>query len=422
MEIVKGRNGWIYKYAFVHYLNSKEKLGGYIGANKRYQFRIPVRFSNSNKWILTLYPYKNYLSSLYGENIAPKKSSEPVLWIQLSYYGIYNEQKNNPRGWSFNWHDNSSKIKLPIEQVTAGLSSIMKTHGYNDILLHGLSGLYPVTGGKLYSEIPNQFIDGRPNYMKNGVLANALKTFSDQGQKYSFWWGISGSVPVDRNGKVLSYNQWMPDHDVSFNLNNSSHKNFATHQLNEALKFSPSGIGYDAYGRMEEKTSVQWLDQMHNIINNAGKNTEMWLEEMSDFKHKKAAVIRQGYTDWREIEHNAAKKPPLLAQYLNPQAKLIVLLGNHAMRELKGTTPEKHIQSLIKMGYTPFVTNKANIVNNKRYKNLTDKIIGNPNSFYDLSSLDKTVYTCFDGIDNDNDGKTDWPYDDNCTSAMENAE
>ena len=424
MNIVKDGNSWIYEYTFIHYLNPEEQYDGYIPAGKTYNFRIPVRFSNPTKWLLTLYPYKNYLNNLYGETTAPQRSTEPGLWVNLAFYGIYGEQNNNPRQWSYNWQwdTGGTEIELSLDQLMIGLSNIMTSHGYDNILLHGLSGLYPVTSGNMYSEIPNQFIDGRPNYMKNGALSNALQIFTNQGQKYSFWWGVSGSIPVDNNGNVLSYNDWLPNHDIPFKLNNVDHKNFATHQLNEALNFSPSGIGYDAYGRMEEKTSMQWLDQMKNIINSAETDTEMWLEEVSDIKHKKAGIIKQNYIDWREIEHNKITKPPVLAQYLNPGAKIIVFLGNHAMNEISGTTPEEHIQSLIKMGYTPFVLNKTNLVNNQNYTTLSDKIIGNSNSFYDLSSLDKTIYTCFDGIDNNNDGKTDWPYDSNCSSPMENTE
>jgi len=425
MRIVKDGNSWIYEYAFIHYQNPEEQFDGYIPAGQTYHFTIPVRFSQPTKWLLTLYPYKNYLKTTYGESFAPQRSSQPVLWVNLAFYGIYAEQNNNPRNWSYNWQliDDGSPVELPIEEVTAGLSNIMESHGYNDILLHGLSGLYPVTSGSsMYSEIPNQFVVGRPDYMKGGALNNALQTFTNAGQKYSFWWGISGSMPVDGNEDVLSYSQWLPDHDIPFKLNNSTHKNFATYQLNQALNLSPSGIGYDAYGRMEEKTAMQWLDEMHDIINTAGTETEIWLEEMSDIKHKKAGIIRQGYTDWREIQHNAISKPPVLAQYLNPQAKIIVLLENHAMNELSEITPEQHIQSLIKMGYTPFVLNKSSLNNNQAYTNLTDKIIGNSDSFYDLSSLDKTIYTCFDSIDNDNDGKIDWPYEDSCSSATTNEE
>ena len=424
MHIVRDGDTWTYEYSFIQYDHTEQHADGYVPAGETYQFVIPVRFSVAEKWIFTVHPYKTHLTQLYGETVAPVRTPAPVLWVNLAFYGIYAEQNHNPRGWTYNYQliDDGSPVELPIEEITAGLSNVMASHGFEDVMLHSLSGEYPVhSGHEMYTEIPYQFVDGRPDYMKGGALTSALHTFTNAGQKYSFWWGISGNMPVDENDDVLAADVWLPDGDIPFQLLNNEHKIYAEYQLDKALEVSPAGIGFDAYGRMEEKTAMQWLDEMSVIIDNEGTNTEMWLEEQLDFKHKKAGIIRQGYRDAREIEHNHVKKPPELAQYLNSDAKILILLSNGAMREMS-VTPEEHVQDLVKMGYTPFIANKANITNDQVYATVTDKIIGNADSFYDFSGLDKSIYTCLDGIDNDGDGDVDWPYDDSCSSAMVNSE
>ena len=64
------------------------------------------------------------------------------------------------------------------------------------------------------------------------------------------------------------------------------------------------------------------------------------------------------------------------------------------------------MEKLTKMGYTPIlVPSSSNIYG--------------ANPFIDLTNMDSTLYECYDGVDNDADGKVDWPYDEGCESPTD---
>jgi hypothetical protein len=41
---------------------------------------------------------------------------------------------------------------------------------------------------------------------------------------------------------------------------------------------------------------------------------------------------------------------------------------------------------------------------------------------FDIPSLDYTLVECFDGVDNDDDGTADFPYDPDCECAADDSE
>ncbi|MCH9813433.1 MAG: hypothetical protein K0U47_05755 [Epsilonproteobacteria bacterium] len=407
MRIYKDDKYWRFHYSFA----KEGKLKSQISAGNKFLFTVPVRFSSSQNWIFTLASYKYYLHQYYTSRRVSKKDVQPILGVNFAFYGDSITGKS-PRGWAWALEniDQQGNSFIPLKEVSLGLSTMMQQKGYKRILFYTFSGVYNTLKNPLLDqELPFQILTNLEKNMQKEI-ASSLAIFSDRKQKYGFWWGIAGMMPVDKRGEVINNMQWLPYGEVPFNFYNSKHKQYAYRQLKKAKKYNVSTLTLDAYVRMEEKQRIRWLAEMQAYL----PEIDFILEQQVDFMHIYAGIILQPENllyDRDELEFQMLTQPPLLAHYLNPNQEVQVWLQQKAA----GKDELKYIHNLVQWGYTPIVMMHDSDQFNHDEHNVTKRILDNTAEFISVKSLtNRNILACFDGKDNDADGKIDWPYDEEC--------
>ena len=414
MRLYKDAKVWRLSYSF----DEDGVLVGRIGAGKKYVFTLPIRFSKPKNWLFTLHPYKEYFSKLYKKEKSYTKDVSPILLISFSFYGD-NVTSKSPRGWSwlFENTDEDGYSSLPLKQVVQGLSLVMDKKGYKRVLLSTLSGVYEADeNSELFDELPFQFISNfQPDMQKE--LKESLAIFKKAKQDIGFWWGIAGMMPVDKKGEVISFDKWKPHSDTPFLLDNPSHSRYAKRQLDISKALGVDSISLDAFVRMQERDRVLWLD----IMKRYAPDIKFALEQQVDFMHTQAPIIIQpeNYAfDDIDYSKSVLTQPAIFAHYLNPNAEIQVLLEYSAYMK-----NQSYIKKLVKWGYTPIIVFPSSEKFDHDEKNVTKRIVDNVDVLLSVKGLDNSkIAACFDGIDNDNDGKVDWPYDSGCLSATDESE
>jgi hypothetical protein len=158
-------------------------------------------------------------------------------------------------------------------------------------------------------------------------------------------------------------------------------------------------------GLISDIKRVNWLKKLQNDLPDVTFATESSI----DYMHSRAASILQVdsiiksfiYKEEKyagDIENEGKiKKPDYLANYLNPQAENYVWVSAEKYKD----DAKSYFKSLIENGYTPFI------------------------EFWgvaDVKDIDTTVPECMNGLDDDNDGLVDWPYDSDCLSPSDRSE
>ncbi len=411
MRIHKDANSWRFSYSF----DKKGLLKGRIGAKKEYRFTIPVRFSKPKYWLLTLHPYKEYFLKHYPIKNKFPKDVKPILLVNFAFYGDSITQKSE-RGWAWILEnvDKKGYSYLPLKQVSRGLSQVMQLNGYERILFATFSGVYDTRKSpKLIWELPFQFITNLEKNMQK-ELDESLNIFKEAGQKYGFWWGIAGMMPVDKKGEVISFDTWLPHSDIPFILKNSTHKEYAQRQLLAAKDAKADSLSLDAYVRMEENSRIKWLKQMKKTT----PKIKFVLEQQVDFMHSDATIILQPENPaFENIDYSKSmlEKPAIFSHYLNPKAEVQVWLKQNITKDKTA-----YIKRLVEWGYTPIIMLPSSGKFNHDVKNVTKRIVDNSDLFIPVKNLNNSkIASCFDGFDNDKDGKTDWPWDEDCLSASD---
>lgn len=415
MRIYKDSDSWRFSYSFA----KSGPISGRIETGKNYKFTIPVRFSKPKSWLFTLSPYKKYFSTLYPITNPSLKDVKPILGVNFSFYGDSIREKSK-RGWAWALEnvDKDGYSYLPLKQVSHGLSTMMEQKGYERILFFTFSGVYnTMKSPKMYSELPFQFITNfEPNMQKE--LDESLKIYTSKNQKIGFWWGIAGMMPIDDRGELISDNKWLPSDDTPFILENPEHKRYAYRQLKVASEHSVDSLTLDAYVRMEENSAIEWLKEMKAY----DKDIKFVLEQQVDFMHTLSAIILQPENlifDNSDLRYNMLTQPALFSHYLNPTSEVQVWL----QQKVSGKNENQYIKDLVSWGYTPIVPMPDSDNFNHDQRDVTKRILDNPDDFQAVHNLDNSsILACCDGKDNDGDGKVDWPYDEGCESAMDDSE
>ncbi len=407
MRIYKDLEYWRFHYSFA----KKGKLKSHIGSGETFIFTLPVRLSTEKNWIFTLAPYKHFLHQNYTSSRSTKKDVKPILGVNFAFYGDSITPKS-PRGWAWALEnvDKDGKSFMPLQEISIGLSDIMQQKGYERILFYAFSGVYnTLKSPHLNEELPFQILTNLEVNMQK-ELSSSLAIFFKRKQQYGFWWGIASMMPIDKYDKVIDNGQWLPYKDIPFDFQNSVHKKYAYRQLHEVKKHHVSSLTLDAYVRMEEKQRIHWLTQMRDYL----KEVNFIVEQQIDFMHIYAGIILQPENllyNRDELTSQMLTQPPLLAHYLNPNQEIQVWLQQKAA----GTYEHEYIRKLVTWGYTPIVMMYDSPQFNHNELNVTKRILDNVKEFISVKSLNnKSILPCFDGKDNDGDGKTDWPYDETC--------
>lgn len=189
---------------------------------------------------------------------------------------------------------------------------------------------------------------------------------------YGFWWGRSGQIPYTENpeygGRTFNENDWNPHHIESFDMKNTEHYDFAKNELQLAIDRGVKDIGLDAFTNMKVDQQFEWMKEM------AGDDVKFWEESvMSDYLHTELSLFLQPCTtDYVRMEdiNKEFTSRPILADYLNPGAEIIVhFLGvdkngtinkgsdDNEKELLKHEDDDNsYIERLMNFGFTPPLT------------------------------------------------------------------
>ena len=353
-----------------------------VRAGEERQFTITVRFSEPRYWLLTLVPYKEYFSQLYWHDSDPRpRDLRPVFATSVVYGGplsLYEiDWESNPRAYRLDyridlrgWHD-----------FVHDTIDVMQQNHYSRVMTWGASGLYNVHISDF--NFPPQFMsDWLPMVFDT---QSELRAYGHQGISLGYWWGRSTQIPQPV--------QWNPPLLVSAQLSNPAHLRFLTNELTLARDRGGREIGLDYFFEIPLYDRYGWVDQMKQIA--PGVN----------FIHEGAGpdVMSTKLSQWYQTPHpggQVMEAPDVLSAYLLPfRPELWVFLGHTT--EPQELINRETIQKLVRWGFTPAVS---------KYP------------YVNVSGLDYSQVQCFDNIDNDNDGLTDWPYDPGCATAAGDSE
>ncbi len=375
MRIYKDQDSWRYAYIFP----KSPPLKSMIAPGKEYVFVIPVRFKKAKKYIQTLAPYKKFLHTLYADQKSLKKDLSPILTINFAFYGSVTDQ--NKRGWAWGLEkmDKNKHSYLPLYEVSSALSEIMKQKGYKRVMFVAFSGVYDTrVCEKMNYQLPFEILSNL-EYPMQKEIKKSLDIFHKRGQKVELWWGIAGSMPLDKDGKLLAVESWNACDNRPFLPEHKDEKKYALRELNLAKKYNIDTLVLDAYTRMEEKRAFYWLKYMKK----SAPKIKFALEMELDIMHTQAAITLQPENElFDDIDLKAAKitKAPILAQYLNPNSEIRVWLQHQAM----GKDQKSYVKKLMSMGYTPMVIMPDSPLLDHDQNNVKKRILEHPEVFMDL--------------------------------------
>jgi len=389
-----------------------------VPAGESWQVTLSLRFAAPHAWLYTLAPYKAHFEDQFGDqrDIVPR-DPRPISGIILSYGTVAHENYQNCA--------QDGGCADPVDEQTMIANNLRGYNYYIRLDQYGLDGLQPgdpqfvttyiqrlqdggyhrnmlwVIGGQFWkcpsnqdtgynclTNIPHQFMSDLPDNVENTL--SALDKFEQNGIDLGFWWGRAGQVPVPW--------QWNPDYMTPLDVNNPNHVNPTDHELDLAVQRGADAIGLDAYANIPPASQLPWLAHLKS----EAPNVDFWTEGSTmDYLHIKASTFLQPENQWTagDLADKLIAQPDLLAAYLNPNAEVIAYIGHDY--------DPSYIQNLMQWGYTPLIVADPNIY---------DKPL------LDVTGLDDTLVACFDGIDNDGDGRTDFPEDEGCTSAAGTSE
>jgi len=376
-----------------------------IAANKSISLKINIRFSDKRYWLMTLAPYKKYFNILYSDKDVSPRDTRPVIGLDLAY-GSVAGSKDNLRGYNYYTNlgkygfDGQSAKSVIQGNFTNRLKTLMTDNGYSRVMLWAMGGQFGKESSKKFN-IPTQFMSNIPDKVKDSFENTFMDEFKNANIDYGFWWGRSGQVPY-RNGEIST--GWNSDSMKALNIQNQDQKSFVLNELKLAHQRGAKEIGLDAFTHVKTEQQVPWLKEMKRRY----PSIKFWEESVQrDSLHTESSLFLQPNVKWFNKDEDGSKydKPPLLANYLNPNAEVLVWLTETWGDGRKGIN-SKYVEKLTKMGYTPIlIPSSSNIYG--------------VNPFIDLTNMDSTLYECCDGIDNDADGKVDWPYDEGCESPTD---
>ena len=441
MFIEKDDSGWYYKY---------DLRASKIAQHDSLNMTVSVRFTKPENWIFTLYPYKDFFNKTYktGQNRLPSlwKKSRDIRPIQT--LAISSPESSTIRNsgrqffWGLKFEDNNVTKTLHLKESLDFIGKALKAKGYKRNMLWNFTGTYHFDNTvklqndwKIEQQLPFQFLDN-PNEKQNILLdsfaqemrdiisddnpTEGLKYLKDEGIGYD--WGISGNIPLNKDGTTLGFdtNDFQAQGLAQFNWRDGRDANEKNKYVSEYVKrvksldntiFAPKFIRLDALFRKDLADRVYWLAYLKEQF----PHTTFATESSIDYIHAQSPMINQldstnsnDDEDWT-LKDTRLEQPDLLAQYLNPTVENIVNLDD----AFKAANPkEKHdyVSQLVKFGYTPML------------KWIDDYVYKLEDSMVDVSNINTTIQTCMDGIDNNHDGLTDWPYDPLCKSPADSSE
>lgn len=352
----------------------------FIPAGSQRTYTISLRVAPKEKWILTLFPYKQYFNSLYGSlKQNHVKDLRPVKGDIVAHTG--NQSSSNPRGYVARSYNNQAPQRLDVtgwgSEVT-WILNLMQDLGYRRFMLWTPTGVYGQNSSCVNCDFPAQFISNWTGNLQSSI--SELQRINNAGIPLGLWWGHAGSIPVP--------DTWPPASLVKANLSNPSHLAFLDNELLKAKELGVKVIGLDAIPEMLVIDRWNWIDRIKQAI----PGVQILHENGGpDLLHAKVDNFYSDSYNPSSPSMGTIGGPHILSRYLNPQSEIWVAVST--------VTPGSGVsgilargQQLKKWGYTYVDWGGAN-----------------------ANQINSTqLNQCLDGLDNDLDGKLDWPYDSGC--------
>ncbi len=371
LRIYRLQNG-TFRHAYERIKNRKLLPG------KSLNLTLSIRFASPKNWIYTLYPYKNFFNTIYGEQRdIVQKNLNPISGILLSYSTASQEYYSDCKNQELNCDDNNKNIlkynlfgyNSYIRPDLYGLDGPnpnfnnrrfiseyiqkLKLSGYKRTMIWAVSGQYwrcpknkiQKSALGLYgcsTNYPPQFISSPSLKVQNSL--DTFKKFKEANISLGLWWGRAGQVPYPI--------RWNPDTINPLNPLNRSHRNFMLDELKLAYLNGANEIGLDAFVNMEAKNQLAWLRLLKKITK---KEIKFWSEgSVSDFLHTQTSAFLQPKNEYFSYPYTEITNRAKLMDYLNPNAEVIVYFPNKVDNI-------SYIQNLINWGYTPLILAHPNI-------------------------------------------------------------
>lgn len=352
-----------------------------IGPNEIRTYTVSLRFTEPRSWLFALQPYKDFFKTTYGTVDAVRPQSQNIVEAYI-LADQANESTSNPRSWS-----NAGLMAQGWGPVIDQYITRARSRGLTRTMIWAPSGMYTQYGSCPHCNYPSHFMSFLPNLTST---AGEFTKYAQNNIELGFWWGNSTFIPVP--------DQWNPTSNRLANFSNASDRAFMDNQIMLAYQRGAKTIGLDAFvGAIYDLSA--WLDHLRQITN----NQVLFVMESSgpDILHRKAANFYHptSYAWWWQYDKLTANGPDVLSRYLNPGSEIWF---QHDVVAPFGS--EDLYEQSYSWGYTPII-GQADSTSNFR-----------------VSNLNLSVLRCFNGVDDDGDGLTDWPYDRGCADAKDNDE
>ncbi|MBX4212428.1 hypothetical protein KW787_03180, partial [Candidatus Pacearchaeota archaeon] len=370
---------------------------GNVPASTTRNYTISVRFSNPRNAIFTALPYKRYFENLYGPRTGTvsNRDRRPVRADVLAdSIGHTNPAdfnspidpavlRDNPRRYvtGYKYSDIGRVDKYGWKNLTDYWLSESILKGYKRYMLWAAGGLYE---NENFNYPPHMMSFWLPNVSNS---AGNFSRFAPAGISLGFWWGRTLQVPVP--------DQWEPPNLEYLNFSRRAHQQFVKRELSLALNRSVRELGLDAFKAAPIQRYL-YLKTIKMLAPSVRPTQEVYT---SDLFNGDADV-------WNGEAYNAAdlpKSPAILSAYLNPSSAIWYRVHDSSLNASGVQRRVGDAQKLMEMGYTPVFGNDVPDV----------RSLVTP-------SLPK-IFACYDGIDNDGDGKADL-YDSGCDNITDTTE
>ncbi|MHC4210313.1 MAG: hypothetical protein ACYSWT_11435 [Planctomycetota bacterium] len=354
-----------------------------IPAGETHAYTVSMRFAPKRFWLMTLYPYQQFFQAYNGPGPADgPRDRRPIYKVNVTNRDHYDPDKN-PRGYNKDLLIHTPPGWGPF--VTSVVED-MTNRGFERFHLWLPSGMYHNGNG---CNFPPQFMDFLPHLEDTDPF---FALFGANGLELGFWWGRSTQVPVapDPTG-------WDPLSCEPADYFDPAHLEFLSGQLQLALGRGADAIGLDAFVYMPAWQRDLWVDDMKAMAPDV-----LFIHEGSgpDFLHRKMANY-YGPHRWGRVTQPG---PDVLSRYLgNGNSAIWVAFrrpneGKHS----DYVYTQQDLQQHVRWGFSPILQGELDE--------------------FDIPSLDYTLVECFDGVDNDDDGTADFPYDPDCECAADDSE
>ncbi len=428
MTLIKNESDtWTHRYSGFNLFNGDVAK---LAPGKSRKYTISLRFTrhDSDYFLFTLKPYKNYFNSLYDAGrTAPPKDLRPIMSTAQSSEEYNYTNPGNPtilRKYNWIYLDPNGKYDILNKGFIILFDELVEkanTNNFQRIMLRRTSGLYNNPG----FNFPPQFMDFIP-----GPLADPkpFKNFSKAGIDLLILWGRSMEIPysgLEEERHILTETEWSPTELVPAEHDNLEHLNFLKNQLRKAVcDRGASGIVLDHFVDMPPEDRYKWVEDMKDYARELKdqKGIECGTPDLlligegaqPDFLHSRIGNF------YYPCKHVFLTGPDLLSYYINPGSEIQVAYGNN-----RKEGPIICNYESLKLGgeyYAPHTFDEVKKHTQWGYTRLTGQNV----NVTVLNNVKENE--CFDRKNNDGDKGVggndliDFPFDPECTSFTDNDE